>query len=219
MCTGQERASETGRQGSWHRKPPAASMRSVTVHALAPVTTPRSARVGQLGRVPRQGHKRGWPVFSSARSSCKAGGAGGPPKRRPTDKALRFSASPGAIANSNRGDTRATRPRQAPGNPKPVQFHGFQGIPDDATATANSPSDVARTLVFMNPSDWCHAKASCDHERPVWTTTMLTNLQQAGKVRMQGAPEPHCDWRPVPRLKREPQGGAGAVGWGRAGVG
>ena len=49
-------------------------------------------------------------------------------------------------------DTRATRPRQAPGNPKPVQFHGFQAIPDDATATANSPSDVARTLVFMNPT-------------------------------------------------------------------
>ena len=45
-------------------------------------------------------------------------------------------------------DTRATRPRQAPGNPKPVQFHGFQAIPDDATATANSPSDVARTLVL-----------------------------------------------------------------------
>ena len=48
---------------------------------------------------------------------------------------------------------------------------------------------------------------------------MLTNLQQGGKVRMQGAPEPHCDWRPVPRLWLEPQGGAGAVGWGRAEVG
>ena len=79
------------------------------------------------------------------------------------------------------------------------------------------PATLPEPLYYE--SHRCHAKASCDHKRPVWTTTMLTNLQQAGKVRMHGAPEPHCDWRPVPRLKLEPQGGAGAVGWGRAGVG
>ena len=74
----------SGAQGP--KKPPARPIcgwrplaRSANILALldlpvAPVDRPL-AKITR--RVPRRGHKRGWPVFSSARSSCKAGGPAG----------------------------------------------------------------------------------------------------------------------------------------------